>query len=108
MEEADIILLRGNIQPVNGGILSVSICDNISIANIKEVAQIADAVHSKKRIIWFDTRGPDLVKNKDLFSDFRDTDIFISPASIPPHPNLFTNAWHVEKSVFFNIKGLNE
>ena len=99
IEEADIILMSGAIS--TQGTLSVHVSNQgLMLSNLGETAKLVDAIDKKRRIIWFDTMGPSIHQNENLFSELRDTDVVISPASVPERPNLFTNAWHIEKSVF--------
>ena len=99
VEEADIVLMSGVIS--SQGTLSVNVSNiGLDLSNLSEISKLAGNIDRKHRIVWFDTMGPAINKNKALFASLRDTDVVISPASVPKHPNLFTNAWHIEKSVF--------
>ena len=103
-ETADIVLMSGAISPK--GTLSVNIMNGgLALSNLSKSAGIAKAIDaSKGRIVWLDTMGPTINQNKNLFSEeftgLRDTDIVISPATVPERPNTFTHLFHIEKSVF--------
>ena len=100
IQEADIIMLQGKISE-GSEVPEVNLPDiDFSLANIGNAAKIANVIDNAHRMMWLDPLGPTLCKNKKVFESLKETDIVICPATLPPHKNTFTNAWHIEKSVF--------
>ena len=99
LNEADIILMSGAIHP--NGKLSVVISNiEVTLSNLPELARRFKVIGSKRRVIWFDVMGPSLHLDNNLFSELRDDDMAISPATVTPRENLWTHLFHIEKSVF--------
>lgn len=102
---ADIVLMSGVI--TSEGTLSINIMNGgLGLFNLPKVASISKAIHDAKgRIVWLDAMGPSINQNENLFLEeftgLRDTDIVISPVTVPERSNLFTHLFHIEKSVFY-------
>lgn len=108
--EADILLMMGSVSSNTvdrSGQLSLSlISDDFKLENMENIAKISTALARCHRIFYLDTLGPFINRDKSLYdgSGLRDTDILLSPATLPERPNLYTNVWSVEKSLFTDRK----
>ncbi|MXV74730.1 hypothetical protein F4Z99_10665 [Candidatus Poribacteria bacterium] len=103
INDADIVFLAGALSQ---GRLEFRMPQGLtpSFENMKTLADLYNALADKPRIIWLDTMGPDLYHDPALLdtetSGLTEKDVLVSPASLPPFPNLFTDVSHIEKSVF--------
>ena len=104
VKDADIILAMGTVRDnqVDINILH----EKVTLSNLKSLSELYGAMHEKRWIIWFDTTGPNTIRNPNIFNreltGLRDSDIIISSVSVS-RPNTFTHLYPVEKAVFKNI-----
>lgn len=101
--EADIIFMKGVIDP--SGVFSVEVSSTgVSLRNLRELSDFYSVLDAKHRMIWVDAMGPSVNRDASLFdpetTGLRETDILISPGTIPPRPNTFRDVSHIEKFVF--------
>ena len=99
IKAADILMMSGVIRKGN---FYANCAKDISLANCSAVAEELIAIDSCYRVIWIDTMGPSVHRDKKLWEDtgLRETDILISSSTIPDWPNTFTHFSPIEKSVF--------
>lgn len=105
VNDCDVILMRGD---ANSNSFRAHMGRQIDLSNLSDRVKIYNSMATKRRIFYLDTKGPDIIKDANIF-DFKhtglsDRDILVSPVSLPDIPNSFTHVYAVPKNTFWPRK----
>ena len=103
IKNADVIFMTGEIDSTGTLNFHLSGVPN-TLRSLSFYSELYRQLAEKDRVIWLDTMGPSICRDTAIFdaekTGLRDTDILVSPVSLPERPCTFTDVSHVEKSVF--------